>query len=182
MELELCGGETIEFSPPEMLEFIKHIQRYATIPPRTYWCEFPFYIVINDFKQQYRLGYRPEDLAQIDIIKKKIWNKHQSYIKRLEQFPLEKAELYLRLKEAHGVNTVRGLSEITGEEWSYIAKILRLLDLPEQIKDFLRNNKSDSSVVKLFNLKRLLDIVRQGEESLQLARFREIMETKGYHE
>ena len=77
MELEFSGGETIEFSPPEMLEFIKKIQRYATTPPRTYWCEFPFYIVINDFKQQYRLGYRPEDLAHIDTIKKRIWNKLQ---------------------------------------------------------------------------------------------------------
>ena len=85
----------------------------------------------------------------------------------------------MRLKEAHAVNTVRGLSEITGENWSYIAKVLRLLDLPEQIKDFLRNNKSDPSVVKLFNLKRLLDIVRQGEESFQLTRFRGFMELNG---
>ncbi len=158
-----------------MLEFIKQIQRYATIPPRTYWCEFPFYIVINDFKQHYRLGYRPEDLAHIDIIKKRIWNKHEAHIKRLEQFPLEKAEYYVRLKKAHGITSVRGLSAITGEDWSCIARVLRTLDLPEQIKDYLKNNKNDSATLTFFSLRKLIDIVRQGEERLQLARFRELV-------
>ena len=165
-----------------MLEYIRYIQRYATIPPRTYWCEFPFYFAMENHKKHFRFGCRPEDLSHIDTINQKALKKHQGYLNRLDRFPLDKAELYLRLKEAHGVNTVRGLSAITGEDWSYIAKVLRLLDLPEQIKDFLRNNKSDPSIVKLFSLKKLLDIVRQGEESLQLACFREIIEVEGYHE
>jgi len=82
----------------------------------------------------------------------------------------------LRLKEAYGIHTVRGLSEITGEDWSYIAKILKTLSLSEPIKDFMRNNKNDPAIIKFFHLRRLLDIVRQGEERLQLTRFREIRE------
>ncbi|MFH1691295.1 MAG: hypothetical protein ABIC68_01800 [Candidatus Omnitrophota bacterium] len=110
------------------------------------------------------------------ILQQKVWKRHQSHLNRLSRFPLDKAEYYQRLKEVHTVNTVRGLSKITGEDWSYIAKILRVLVLPEAIKDFLRNNKNNSTIVKLFTLSRLLDIVRQGEETLQMVRFREVME------
>ncbi|MCD4779535.1 MAG: RHS repeat-associated core domain-containing protein [Candidatus Omnitrophica bacterium] len=35
---------------------------------------------------------------------------------------------------------VRGLSKITGEDWSYISKLLRTLKLPEQVKEFLKEN------------------------------------------
>ena len=172
----LAEGEAVEFDPAEMLEFIKHLQRNSVIAPRTYACEFPFFIVIDNFKRIFCLGARPEDLADIDTINKRIWKKHRYYLYRLAQFPLDKAEYYQRLKEVHAVNTIRGLSEVTGENWSYIAKILRVLSLPELIKDFLRNNKNDPAIVKFFNLRKLLEIVRQGEEKSQLVRFKEFME------
>lgn len=132
--------------------------------------------MISSFKQKFCLGSRPEDLADIDTIEQKAWEKHQAYLNRLERLPLEKAEYYIRLKEAHGVNTVRGLANITGENWSYIAKILRTLELPEPVKGFLQSNKGEPAIVRFFHLRRLLDIVRQGEERLQIARFRELME------
>lgn len=176
----LSEGEAIEFDPTEMTEFIRYLQRSPFIMPRTYVCEFPFFIVIDNFKRIFCLGARPEDLADIDTINKKVWKKYQYYLYRLAQFPLDKAEYYQRLKEVHAVNTVRGLSEITGENWSYIAKILRVLSLPQPIKDFLRNNKNDLSLVKFFNLRRLLEIVRQGEEKSQLVRFKEFMELVEY--
>ena len=168
--------EAIEFTPSEMLEFIRYLQRNSSVMPRVYACEFPFFIVIENFKRKFCLGIRPEDLANIDTIDKRVWKRHSYYLNRLAQFPLDKAEYYQRLKEPHAVNTVRGLSQITGEDWSYIAKIFRILTIPELIKDFLQNNKSNPSIVKFFNLRRLLDIVRQGEEQLQLARFGESME------
>jgi len=102
--------------------------------------------------------------------------RHQAYLNRLERFPLDKAEYYLRLKETRGVNSARGLSEVTGEDWSYIAKILRTLDLPEPIKEFLKNNKHNPAILSFFHLRKLLDIIRQGEERLQFARFRELMQ------
>ncbi len=163
-----------------MLEYIRYIQRYSTVRPRTYWCEFPFYVVVEDGKRCFRFGCRPEDLSHIKTINKKAWKKHKIHLNRLDRFPLDKAEYYLRMKEAHGVSTVRGLSKLIGENWSYIAKILRIVGLPESIKDFLRNNKNDPAIVKLFNLRRLLDIVRQGEEAFQLARFRRLLED--FHE
>ena len=159
-----------------MLEYVRYVQRHEKIRPRTYWCEFPYYTVITGARQKYCLGYRPEDLAHIDTIEQKIWKKHQAHLNRLEQFPLEKAEYYLRLKEAHGINSVRGLSRITGEDWSYIAKILKTLALPQSIKDFLKIRKDDHAVIRFFHLRVLLDIARQGEERLQLARFKEFLD------
>lgn len=144
--------------------------------PRVYVCEFPFFIVIENFKRKFCLGVRPEDLADIDTIDKRVWKRHSYYLNRLAQFLLDKAEYYQRLKEVHAANTVRGLSQITGEDWPYIARILRILALPEAIKDFLRNNKNDPSIVRFFTFRRLLDIVRQGEELLQLKHFRELMD------
>lgn len=174
----MSGKDTIEFSSPEMLEYICYIQQYASVKPRTYWCEFPFYTVIGNFKQHFCLGYRPEDLSHIETIEQKAWEKHLSHLKRLERFPLDKAEYYLRLKESHGMNSVRGLSKITGEDWSYIARILRTLDLPDAVKDFLKSNKDNPAIIQFFHLRRLLDIVRQGEERLQIVKFRELMEEK----
>jgi hypothetical protein len=159
-----------------MLEHIRYIQRYASVRPRTYSCEFPFYTIIAGFKQIFFLGSRPEDLSQIDTIEQKAWKKHQAHLNRLERFPLEKAEYYQRLKESHGVNSVRGLSGITGEDWSYIARVLKTLSLAEPIKDYLRIHKNDPAVVKFFHLRRLIDIVHQGEIRFQLSQFNELMD------
>jgi hypothetical protein len=172
----LAEEEVIEFDSTEMIEFIRHLQRSPFVMPRTYVSEFPFFIVIDNFKRTFCLGARPEDLVDIDTINKRIWKKHSYYLYRLAQFPLDKAEYYQRLKEVHAVKTVRGLSKITGEDWSYIAKILRLLHLPGSIKDFLRNHKNDPVLIKFFTLRRLLEIVGQGEEGLQMGRFREFLE------
>ena len=158
-----------------MLEYLRYIQRFATIRPKTCWFEFPFYVIIKGYKQEYCLGCRPEDLAHFDTIEKKVWKKHQAHLNRLERFPTEKAEYYTNLMKAHGLNSIRALSNITGEDWSYIARILRILDLAEPIKEFLKSNKNDPTILKFFHLRRLLDIIRQGEEKFQLARFRELM-------
>lgn len=173
------GGEALEFSPQEMVEFIKYLKSCSSIWPRTYFCKFSFFISITNFKRKICFGTRPEDLADMGILQQKAWERHQAHLNRLTRFPLDKAEYYQRLKEYHAVNTVRGLSKITGEDWSYIAKILRILALPEPIKDFLRNNKNYPDIVKFFTLRRLLNIVRQGEERLQLSYFRQLVEKIG---
>ena len=159
-----------------MISFTKYLQKYAAIQPRTYWWEFPFYTIIRSFRQKFCLGERPEDLDCITTIEKRGWEKHLTYLNRLERFPLDKAEYYLRLKESQDINSIRGLAKITGEDWSYISKIIKTIDLPDPIKDFLRSNKSNPAILQFFHLRRLLDIVRQGEERLQLSRFRELME------
>ena len=163
-------------NPSEMANFTRFLQKYAYVRPRTYWWEFQFYTIIRSFRQEFCLGNRPEDLEHISTIEKRTWEKHLAYLHRIERFPLDKAEYYLRLKESNGAASIRALAKITGEDWSYISKIIRTLELPESVKDFLRSNKNDPATLQFFHLRRLLDIVRQGEERLQLARFRELIQ------
>lgn len=113
-------------------------------------------------------------MADVESIDKRIWEKHEAYLKRIENFPLKKAVYYRNLQGSVGVKSVRGLSEITGEDWSYIAKVLRTLVLPHEIQDFLNKNPFPE-IVKHFNLRRLLELVRLGDSNLQFSRFREIL-------
>ena len=172
----MSEGQPIPVSPMEIVNFTKRLSRYIDIQPRTYWWEFPFYTIIKSARQQFCLGNRPEDLAHIATIEQKAWKKHLTHLDRLDHFPLDKAEYYLRLKESHGVNSIRGLAKITGEDWSGIARIIRTLGLIQSIKDFLRNNKNDPTILEYFHLRRLLEIVRQGDQRPQLIRFRAMME------
>jgi len=175
----LSKGELSPANPSEMISFIKSSQKFVEIQPRIFWWEVPFYRIIMNAQQKFCLGIRSEDLANIEIIEQKAWQKHLIHLDRLDHFPLDKAEYYLSMKEAHGVNSIRGLAKIIGEDWSAIAKIIKTLNLTESIKDYLRKNKNDPDVVRFFHLRRLLDIVRQGGERQQLIRFREMME-EGY--
>ncbi|MCA9404993.1 MAG: hypothetical protein KC684_00515 [Candidatus Omnitrophica bacterium] len=170
----LTNTPEIQFDPSDMLTHVNHVRKITSLKPRTYWCEFPFYTVIHSGRQNLTIGHRPEDLAHVETIEQKVWKKHQAHLKRLERFPLEKAEYYQRLKESHDIKTVRGLAQVTGEDWSYIARILKALTLAEPIKAYLKEHKNDPEIIKRFHLRVLLDIARQGEEKYQLARFSEM--------
>jgi len=120
-------------------------------------------------------GDRPKELGDVETIDQKVLAKHQTYLQRLEHFPLKKAAHYKDLQASTGIRSVRALSEITGEDWSYIARILKTLELAEPIQKFLKDNQQPA-IMKLFNLRCLLEIVRLGDESSQLAKFREMFD------
>ncbi len=135
----------------------------------------PFYSIFNQRRQQIVFGERPEDLRGVETIDKRIWEKHQTYLSRIESFPLKKAAYYRNLQESTGVKSVRGLSEITGEDWSHIARVLKTLELPDSIQSFLKDNQQPE-IVKHFHLRHLVEIVRLGDERSQLARFRTMLD------
>jgi len=142
---------------------------------RVFVYEQPFYSIFQHRRRQIIFGEKPDDLANAGSIDQRIWEQHQTYLQRLENFPLKKAAYYRKLQESTGIKSVRGLSEITGEDWSYIARVLKTLDLPAPIQDFL-NTHQEPPIVKTFHLRHLLEILRLQEEHLQFARFREILE------
>ena len=140
---------------------------------RTFKYTQVFYSIYQHRRQQIIFGKRPKELGDIETIDQKVLEKHQTYLQRVENFPLKKAAYYKDLQESTGIKSVRGLSEITGEDWSYIARVLKTLELSETIQKFLKENQQ-TEIVKHFNLRRLLEIVWLGDKSVQLARFREI--------
>ena len=101
--------------------------------------------------------------------------RYRTYLTRLDNFPLKKAEYYRELQESTGIQSVRGLSEITGEDWSSIARALRTLELPAPIRDYLQSRR-DPAIVKTFHLRRLTELVRLGNEDIQFSRFREMLD------
>ena len=133
-----------------------------------------FYNIYNQRRQQIIFGERPEDLPDVGSIDKRIWKKHQTYLKRIEDFPLKKAAYYRNLQESTGVKSVRGLSEITGEDWSHIARVLKTLELPDLIRNYLNQNQHPA-ILKEFHLRSLLELVRLPPDA-QLHRFREMIE------
>lgn len=133
-----------------------------------------FYSIFNNRRQQIVFGERPEDLQSVQAIDKRIWEKHQTYLSRIENFPLKKAVYYRNLQASTGVKSVRGLSEITGVDWSHIARVLKTLELVEPIQKFLNDNQQPV-ILKLFNLRCLLEIVRLGDLSSQLAKFKAML-------
>lgn len=76
--------------------------------------------------------------------------------------------------ESTGASSIRQLAEMTGEDWSYIAKLLRILDLPQGIREFLVKNPFPE-IVKCFHLRRLLEIMDIKDKDQQLSRFCEIV-------
>jgi len=125
-------------------------------------------------------GERPKELREVETIDQKVWEQHQVHLKRLENFPLKKAEFYRNLQQSNGIKSVRGLSEITGEDWSYIARILKTSELPQSVQTFLNNNQQPE-VIKCFNLNHLLELVRLGDEQIQITRFREMLDEIGFY-
>ena len=137
-----------------------------------------FYSIFQQRRQQIVFGERPEDLAQAGTIDQRILEKHQTYLRRLENFPLKKAAYYRLIQDSTGIKSVRALSEITGEDWSHIARVLKTLELPAPIQDFL-NVHREPATVKHFHLRRLLEIIRSGNADHQYAQFREALEEIG---
>lgn len=135
-----------------------------------------FYSIFNNRRQQIVFGERPNDLADVQSIDKRIWEKHQTYLKRIENFPLKKAAYYRNLQETTGTKSVRALSEMTGEDWSYIARVLKTLKLTEPIQLFFRENQQNA-VVRYFHLSRLLELVRIEGQDAQLAKFKDMLKS-----
>ena len=135
----------------------------------------PIYSTFDRRRQQFVFGERPEVLADCGIPDERDMEGYRTYLTRLENFPLKKAEYYRGLQESTGIQSVRGLSEITGEDWSSIARVLRTLELPTPIRDYLQSRR-DPAIVKTFHLRRLLELVRLDSEERQFFRFREMLD------
>ncbi len=139
---------------------------------RTFQYSQTFYSIYQHRRRQIVFGERPKELDEVETVDQKVWKKHQTYLQRLENFPLKKAAYYRGLQESTGVKSVRSLSEITGEDWSSIARLLKTLELPELIQTFLNQNQQPA-IMKHFHLRRLIELTRLPQDA-QIQRFHEM--------
>ena len=67
----------------------------------------------------------------------------------------ERAERYHRLMEEKGCRSIRALARATGEDHSRLARVLKVLELPEAVLAALREHADDVRVRAHFTEKRL---------------------------
>jgi hypothetical protein len=80
--------------------------------------------------------------------------------------------------ERRGLKTVRAVARVTGEDWSRIAKVLKILELPEPVLEYLRTHDSPE-VVNCFTEGRLRKLVALKKDPLIWNRFRALLEEIG---
>lgn len=115
----------------------------------------PFYRRYHKRQAVFELGEKPEVLGDGSVTER-AWHNYQAYLNRVR--PVARAEFYKRLLERNGCKSIRALSRITGEDHSRIARVLKVLELPEPILDYLRTCDIPA-VVGYFTEHRLRDLI-----------------------
>jgi hypothetical protein len=85
------------------------------------------------------LSPKPEDLPD-GPVDQHTWKRYQSYLRRVR--PVDRSEFYKRLMERQGLKTTRVVARVTGEDHSRIARVLKILELPEPVLEYLRTHDS----------------------------------------
>jgi hypothetical protein len=117
------------------------------------------------------LSPKPEDLPD-GPIDQRAWKQYLSYLNRVR--PLARAEFHKRLMERQGLKTTRVMARVTGEDHSRIARVLRILELPEPVLDYLRTHDSPA-VVGFFTESRLRELVALKDPRWIWQRFQEML-------
>ena len=131
----------------------------------------PFFKRYNHRQVVLHLDYKPELLGGGEV-SQRAWQSYQSYLGRVRV--VARADFYTRLMARHGCKTVRALARITGEDWSRIARILKILELPAPVLDYLRTHDSPA-LVRCFSEKRLHELRGLGNPDKIWDRFRSML-------
>lgn len=140
-------------------------------PLRTLPVATPFFKRYNQRKVVLHLDYKPEFLGDGGV-SQRAWQTYQSYLGRVRV--VARADFYKRLMARHDCKTVRALARITGEDWSRICRILKILDLPGPVLDYLRTHDSPA-LVRTFTEKRLHELRALGDPDRIWNRFRSML-------
>lgn len=121
------------------------------------------------------LSRKPKDLPD-GPVDQRSWKQYQSYLSRIR--PVARADFYKRLMERQGLKTVRAVAKVTGEDWSRIAKVLKILELPDPVLEYLRTHDSPD-VVQCFTEARLRELLSLKDPRSIWNRFRALLEEIG---
>ena len=84
-----------------MLFGVLYLTLNDSVEVRTFKYTQAFYSIYQHRRQQIVFG-EPKELGPVETIDQKVWEKHQTYLQRLENFPLKKAAYYKDLQESSG--------------------------------------------------------------------------------
>jgi hypothetical protein len=120
----------------------------------------PFMLMIDSYFTVYQgrrraivTGQAPAGLPANRPPQERAWRACQN---RMNEEPAwERAERYRRLMEEKGYRSIRALARATGEDHSRLARVFKVLDLPEAALAALREHAGDVRVRAHFTEKRL---------------------------
>lgn len=132
----------------------------------------PYYSRCVDRRKEFVLGSKPGILKHVGNIDKKVWKQYQMHLSRTT--PLERAEFYSREMKERRMRSFRALSILLGEPINRVGWYVKLLDLPEPIKAFLRERR-EPKYLRYFTANRLHELVRLGDSRATWRRFQEMV-------
>ena len=115
---------------------------------------------------------KPNALKHLGLIDQKAWEQYEAHLKRLS--PLEEAEFYARQMEARRLRSQAALARCLGKPLNRLSRVLKLLELPEPIKAFLREHRTPV-YLRYFSEPRLTELLRLGDARTAWRRFREMV-------
>lgn len=173
--LRIAGTKTSDCTEAALEAALEHLQVAEEFeePPtvRTLPVATPFYRRYQHRQVVLELGEKPEVLGEGSVTER-AWHNYQAYLNRVR--PLTRAEFYKRLLERHGCKSIRALSRITGEDHSRIARVLKVLELPEPILDYLRTHDTPA-VVGHFTEHRLRELIALRDPAKAWDRFQAML-------
>lgn len=138
------------------MEAADRVARTPTAFCRTLPVQSPFFSRYQNARRVVELQPKPVALGS-KAVDQLSWRQYQSYLARVR--PVARADFYKRLRERQGCQSIRALARTTGEDWSRVAKVLKLLELPAPVLEYLRTH-DDPHVVRFFSERRLRDLLR----------------------
>ena len=115
---------------------------------------------------------KPEALEHLGLIDQKAWEQYEAHLKRLS--PLEEAEFYARQMEARRLRSQAALARLLGKPLNRLCRVLKLLDLPDPIKAFLREHRTPT-YLRYFSEPKLTALLRLGDARTAWRRFQEMI-------
>jgi len=121
------------------------------------------------------LSSKPKELPE-GPVDQRAWLQYQSYLSRVR--PVARAEFYKRLMESQGLRSVRALAKVTGEDWSRVARVLKLLELPEPVLAFLRSHDTPE-IAATFTERKLSELLGLKTPRAIWIRFQDLLRNIG---
>lgn len=84
--------------------------------------------------------------------------------------PWERAERYRLMIAQQGFRSIRALARAVGEDHSRIAKVLKILELPQTALEALRRNSDNVCLRAYFTERRLRQLVRKRSDEAAILR------------
>lgn len=142
-------------------------------PTRPLRATTPYYTRNLSRRKKFVLGHKPGALKHLGRIDKKVWKQFQTHLSRTT--PLERAEYYARELRERKIRSHHALARLLGEPINRVGRYMRLLELPEPVKAFLREHR-EPEYVRYFTETRLHELVQIGDSRAAWRRFQEMVQ------